>query len=444
MKILVESPNGVRSELPPEGNIIYIPTNRVCGSSIRSTINEIETLPTSMRPYYHFVIIECGIDKMSSNQNRRTASKVSMSSGVPIWFLTESLWSQMVTQIHSYLHSNTINRLLRFSYPCYGAGPIKASVLMSILKGNTLHRRDSDQTVEISSSGISPLSVEVELLGRAVANVSKDNHLSRKIVRGVGSSLSGQPARDRRDLDEVDGNLGALLDNAHGSYRNRSSVSDLHQEDATIAMPSYFDNSDVLLRSDETGIIEMGICALRDVFRWIPEMPAKNIFGIDYMQKNLLYQRNDSLLVWHDLYAVHEYDASRLLQTSSAKIEQYMLAELKYAAIRPVWNKVNKQLQRSSHDGFDRLQYMTAWEEALEDFEQLVEPVMNVYTEVYCQAVNRAKHDALKQRLAIRKNVVENFRDDAVDSARKAMEDFLLLTTVWEDLVSACERNGKL
>ena len=79
---------------------------------------------------------------------------------------------------------------------------------------------------------------------------------------------------------------------------------------------------------------------------------------------------------------------------------------------------MNKQLQRSSHDGFDRLQYMTAWEEALEDFEQLVEPVMNVYTEVYCQAVNRAKHDALKQRLAIRKNVVENFRDDAVDSAR--------------------------
>ncbi len=178
----------------------------------------------------------------------------------------------------------------------------------------------------------------------------------------------------------------------------------------------------------------MGICALTDVFAWIPEMPATSIFGVDYMQKNLVYQIGDVVL-HHDRQALHEYDAMRASQASEADVRTYVLAELRYAYIRPIWNAANTII--STLD-LPRLEpqpradaYVSAWRSHLDGIPETSAAIQRLYIEIYRDAVDAATDPAIRQRLQWRLEAIRDEGASAASDSARALSDFLGLVELW-------------
>lgn len=411
-------------------HLVYIPTNRACESTIESTAREIANLDSARRERTLFVVVD-NAQPATTHKNEEATYAISNSFSIPTLFLDEATWgvfrSRLCARVED-ARGQRAEKLLLFKYPNYGAGPIKASLIASALGARTLHRRDSDQVIG-DESGVFPLDVELRWLGAEECSLFAEG-ASGNIIRAVGSSLIGEPSRDRRDLNSIHEDLGVRLDKAHGSTRKRA---------RSIPEP-IVERGGAKLNRDRSGQVEMGICALLDVFRWIPEMPASSIFGVDYMQKNLVYQSSDVVL-YHNRRALHQYDAIRAAQASEAAVRDYALSELRYAYIRCVWNDANALIRTANlavmPDQARADTYASAWRAQLGAMTANTSRILGSYVDVYQDAVRSATDRDVHERLGWRLDALKREGHVAGGESLQAVRDFIDLVELWPSLCEA-------
>ncbi len=425
----------------PVRRLVYLPTNRPFEAAVRSVAAEVAALPEAARQQVTMLVVD-DCQPPVSRANRQVAEAAAATAGVPVHVLGADGWTRFVHDLLATAALPPAERTVAEGALCkptgsYGAGPNKAALVAAYLGARTLHRRDSDQVTHVDpASGASPLRIEAELLDGGAAAGSKGAYC-------VGSSLTGRPTRDRRDL----------LDRSEEFVDRIDALSRLSAAETRVVRPAgparpeeVVAHGGVPARRDHTGVVEMGIAALRRVHEWIPEMPAVGVLGSDYFQKGLLYQLE--LPVWHhDLTADHHYEPWRAEQSSAAHLGWYARAELRYAVLRKHWNAFNEALMTQRDlllpDGqhFDSAAYAEFLLDTVERGAERTAAIPSAFVEIYREAAAAASGD-VRSRLDVRVAALEEAADTTGQYVADAVREFAALTRGWPALVAAAGRLG--
>jgi hypothetical protein len=160
----------------------------------------------------------------------------------------------------------------------------------------------------------------------------------------AGASVDGEPTKDHRDLAAASPLLAKALKSI--SSRRRDRTEPVTPVKATVSVAS---GVDVEVKLDVTGLVQVGVSALRGVYEWIPEMPAVGILGTDHFQKGLLYRAH--LPVYrHPLTAFHKYEPARANQTKTAHLGTYVVSELRHAVLNTTGTSPTNRLTEAAHN----------------------------------------------------------------------------------------------
>ncbi len=409
----------------PDGltRLVYVPTNRPFEAAFRSVVDEVESVRAGSDVRL-LVIDDCAPE--ASRANGELAGWAARERGCDVEVLTPDRWRGLVNDIVAMIPSGraeAARSALLKPTGSYGAGPNKASLVAAVVGAATLHRRDSDQITGVDpASGRSPLDVELELLGTT--------------ARCAGSSLTGEPTLDRRDLQADSPDFARRIDDL--SRRSRARGPAAAPERRVV-------EGGVAVERDQTGAVEMGIAALRDVHEWIPEMPAVGILGSDYFQKGLLYQL-DVPVLYHELSARHVYEPWRAEQNDAAHLGWYAVAEMRFSILRAHWNTFNEALRERRTDllgdEFDSALYGDLFVGALESGAERSVRIATEFAAIYKEAAAGAS-GAVRDRLDVRVAALEGAVDDAPGYVAEAIREFAGLARMWPDLVKAADRLGR-
>ncbi|MQS05757.1 DUF6271 family protein [Streptomyces alkaliphilus] len=436
------------AEREPSGEsappLVHLPTNRPFEGAFRSVAAEISALPDGVRDQLTLLVVD-DCPPSVSRDNRRVIDEVGRTTGIPTHVLDAVGWRRLADDIVTAADLSAedgaaARGALIKPTGSYGAGPNKAALVAALVGAGSLHRRDSDQITRTDpATGLSPLKTEIELLNRARDRGGAE-------VYCVGSSLTGRPTRDRRDLAECSPEfihrIDALSRPPSGEERAlRPARRRTVPPPGRIALPGA-----ATVERDLTGTVEMGVAALRTVHEWIPEMPAVGILGSDYFQKGLLYQL-DLPVYHHRLRAHHVYEPWRVAQSSTDHLGWYSVAEMRYAVLRRHWNTFNEFLVAhrdrllSPEGEFDSAAYGHLFLEALERSAEHAAGIPPAFVSVYREAMTGASGDTAR-RLSVRVSALEAEVDSTAEYVADAIREFTILARVWPALIAAARRLG--
>ena len=371
-----------------------------------------------------------------AEDNRLSALRAAEDSGQVVNWLGADAWVDFVNSLVartglSDAESVVARDALLKTTGSYGGGVNKAALFASHLDAATLHRRDSDEFPAYDrESGASTLEVEIAALSTALPT-GAGGHTAPFVV---GSSVEGEPTKDHRDLEDAGVHFGAELE-AVSRRRRRPGEKPPALVEGSIAV-----GSGLRVERDFVGRTQVGVSASREVYHWIPEMPAVGVLGTDYFQKGLLYQL-DMPVYWHPLRAYHKYEPWRADQTDQGQLGRYVVSELRYAVLRHYWNSANEAIAGIglgifTDDGQFRSDvYADAFTEVLiADLAPAV-AVADAFVDVYARAADAAT-GATGERLRTRVEALREERPQVVQYVREAVVEFAQLTRLWPRLVS--------
>ncbi|MFD7668422.1 DUF6271 family protein [Streptomyces sp. NPDC059788] len=427
----------------PATRLVYIPTNRPFEAAFRSVVAEVAAVRKSSSDDVRLLVIDdCSPE--DSRRNRDLTERAGREHGCDIHVLTPRDWQRLADEIVATAglppaDAAAARSALVKPTGSYGAGPNKAALVAAFTGAASLHRRDSDQLTGVDPrSGWSPLHVESRLLDPAPGPVRPET-----AAYCVGSSLTGESTRDRRDLQHDDPDFARRIDDLSkpppGAQRLPS---------VPAPVPGRITVGDgVRVERDDTGTVEMGIAALRTVYEWIPEMPAVGVLGSDYFQKGLLYQLALPVL-HHELRAHHVYEEWRAEQSDARHLGWYALAELRYSILRFHWNAFNEKVKAHrgqlllADGGFDSPAYGELFLDALREGADRAARLPHTYVAIYKEAAATATGD-VRDRLDVRVAALEGAVDSAPRDIADAVEEFAGLVRLWPTLTSAAARTGE-
>lgn len=419
-------------------HLVYMPTNRACGAAIDAVLDECSVLPRDVKARTALLIIDdCSTEIAAANLASVEAAAIPQ--GIRVWILDRTSWTAILNNMAQQTvwpddQDGLLLSALVKPGGSYGAGPNKASLIAAGLRCVTVHRRDSDQLPTVDRLH-QQSSLRVEISGLTGGFASPQ----RAPAACVGSSLTGQPTRDRRDLRACGDDLADQLDRLS------------HLDEQQIRFPRLIITDPPVRISvggidavDDNGRVEMGIAAIHTVHEWIPEMPAVGILGSDYFQKGLLYQLALPVL-YHPLTAHHVYEAHRELQGSDTQLAFYAVAELRYAVLRRIWNEFNQNLmaERSSltpppGGQLDGGRYADILRGTVSAQRDAVEALPDRFVDVYRTALGRVTDDIeLRRRLERRITLLEAHADTAVDYVVASFHEYAALSAAWARIVEA-------
>lgn len=430
----MQTPPSPRPSEVPATRLVYLPTNRSFEAAFRSVVAEIEAVRADRDDDIRLLVVDDCAPEVS-RANTALAEGVGRERGCDVQVLTTEAWRHLVREIVAGLPAQTARSArsaLVKPTGSYGAGPNKAALAAAFIGAATLHRRDSDQITRLDpGSGRPPLDIEIRLLDGADAPGPG--------AYCAGSSLTGRPTRDRRDLE-------------HGSREFTRRIDDLSRLPTAADGPRPHGRpkrgmiAGVAVERDHTGAVEMGIAAVRAVHEWIPEPPAVGILGSDYFQKNLLYQLGLPVF-YHGLRALHVYEGWRSEQSDPQHLAWYAVAELRYSILRYHWNRFNEALKAERErllraDGFDSALYGALFAGVLQSGRERAARIAQEFVVIYKEAASAAS-GTVRQRLDTRVAALEGSVDAAPHYVDQAIREFTGLARIWPALVTASARLGR-
>ncbi|KOU51795.1 hypothetical protein ADK56_08235 [Streptomyces sp. MMG1522] len=424
---------------PTVRRVVYLPVNRPFEAAFHSVAAEVASLEKSQRDNVTLLVVDDCAPPVS-RANRQVTERVARESGLRVHTLDQQGWRRLATTLIAAsgltgADRATAQTALVKPTGSYGAGPNKAALVAALEGAVSLHRRDSDQITTVDpDTGASPLRLEADLLSRARPEGGAAAYCA-------GSFLTGRPTRDRRDLERDSTEYAARID----------ALSQLPFAPARHPpLPPVRERAALLggqhAERDLTGVVEMGIAAMRSVYEWIPEMPAVGILGSDYFQKGLLYQL-DLPVFHHSLPARHTYESWRTEQRDDSHLAWYVRAEVRYAVLRRHWNSFNHLLvaerARVLSDGhFDSRAYGELFVEALHEGARGAESIPDDFVAVYRDAANAATGE-VRRRLLVRLAGLEEETGAVNAYVAGAIHEFAALSRLWPGLISAAQRVGR-
>lgn len=418
--------------------LVYIPTHRNCPDVLNAVAEEIAAAAKRSSDEFRLLLID---DRPAglAEANRLAAADAAGASGIDIDWLDVDGWHGFVEALVkscglSGPEGDLARTALRKPSGSYAGGMNKAALIAAHLGAATLHRRDSDEfPARDERTGVTTLEVEIAALTAELPAGAGP----LAVPFFAGSSVDGEPTRDHRDLDRVAGHFGRDLD-ALSSRRRPPSEEALPRVAGVVTVSALLD---VELERDVVGRTQVGISASREVYRWVPEMPAVGVLGTDHFQKGLLYQFGLPVC-WHPMSAYHEYEPWRAEQVDHAHLARYVVSEMRYAVLRYYWNAANETLRGfgpgvfSGEGGFPADDYADAFAGAL--VLDGAEAVAEGFLDIHRRAVALASGD-LRERLSVRVAALREERPRVVRYVRSAIEEFVALTRLWPRLVRGAE-----
>jgi hypothetical protein len=254
--------------------------------------------------------------------------------------------------------------------------------------------------------------------------------------------MLGEPPVDRRSLIEVDLEQLYELEQLAHPERTRQRIIERVQE-------YYFDEPGRReavdsYELDRTGITEIGVSCLTEMFWQLPECPVSHTLGTDYMVKNLLYQLGLPV-VRHSRKMVHRYDPDRATAPVIDKV-RYAMSDLRFLIFRRLLAEHNRAIREApsaflAADGWliadryaDNLVRVTG---------TLVDQVRSLpdgFAAVYRRAARGVTAASeINRAIAVE---AERVGADLVASVVRGMVDYCQLVRAWPGLVSRATELG--
>ncbi len=419
--------------------MVYIPTHRDCSEVLTAVGREVRTAADRSTDEFQIVLIDDRPPVLAEN-NRLAARRVAGNLGLTVNWLGGDAFAELLAYLVARGGLAIEERQFAFlslikPSGSYASGMNKASLLAAYLGASTLHRRDSDEFPACDpDSGVGTLEVEVATLSSALP--TGEGREIRPYI--AGSHVDGEPTKDHRDLISVSRELAAELQAIGRRPR---------QADEVVPAPvtgnvAVGRGRGIRVERDFTGRAQVGVSASREVYHWIPEMPAVGILGTDHFQKGLLYQL-DLPVYWHPLGARHEYEPLRAQQLDETQLRRYAVAELRHVVLRHYWNAANELLVGIGAGLFDGGQfrsaaYAQAFLDVLTPDITPADAVADHFIDIIARAADLASGDAA-ERLRVRLQALEDERPYVVGYVRDSIEEFARLTRLWPHLVAAAQ-----
>ncbi|MGY5309163.1 DUF6271 family protein [Nocardia gipuzkoensis] len=420
--------------------LVYIPTHREFSEVLHAVSEEISVARHHSSDEFQLLLIDDRGAEIAEH-NRQSAMRTANNCDFPVNWLSVEAWREFVDALlkdASFARSAKMavrDALLKPS-GSYAGGMNKAALFAAYLGANTLHRRDSDEFPAYDvETGMTTLEVEIAALSVEI-RTGVERRLD--VPYFVGSSVEGEPTLDHRDLNSVGEDFVRDL----GAISGRSRRSETKQ-DPVARIISVRPRLPLQLEEDTSGRTQVGVSASREVFRWIPEMPAVGILGTDHFQKGLLY-RLGFPVYWHPMSANHKYEPWRADQSDTRQLKRYAVSELRYAILRHYWNRANETLSAvgcelfSDSGEFLPDVYADAFVNALEPDIDEAQLVADGFVDVYSRAAQLAA-GSVGERLHVRVDALREERPRVVGYVRDAILEFAQLTRSWTRLVAAAE-----
>lgn len=414
---------------------VYVPTHRECGEVLAAVGREV--VASGLTADLNFAVID---DRPLPHctQNRSATIRLAKELGISTIWVGPDEWRACLGVIlrMADLTSGDLaiaRKALDTPTGSYAAGMNKASLLAAMLGARTLHRRDSDELPAVREhDGATALKVEALALD---GQLSIQSDWNDRAPYFVGSHVLGEPTKDHRDLLAVSPVLERELE---ALTSRRSSLSRTMETSPTMTANI---GAGVSVERDTVGRTEVGVSAVRDVFRWVPEMPAVGILGTDHFQRGLLYLLEYPLM-WHEVAATHRYERTRADQADHRDVERYTLAEFRYVVLKQYWNAFRDILtmQALSTKAVDDLAstYSSALIEVLSTERDRAEYAADEFVSIHERCLGMAT-DEIAERQRARIGVLGDSRAEVVDYVDSAVREYSALSLLWPRLVEAAE-----
>lgn len=438
-------------------HLLYIPTHRPCGDIIEQSAKEVKWAEEAAQLPTALAVIEHGLPHDHSKAHRRILEHLcEQGFQSPVLHITR-------TAAHNYIlrlmqactlpdeDRRRIQALLLPTALSYGAAPNLAYLIGSSLGCDTIHRRDSDVYLDRSRPDLLPVELELAGIGKCLRDVTVDvDDVGpnppvdvERPVKLIGTTTFGCPTFDRRDLFEA-GFEFALAFQRLG--RPTSSLDEVRAELAffLVEEPRVRYVTD-FLQVDVDGRVEMEACAIYEGFRLLPEMPAIEILGTDYMVKDILWQLHEPV-VFHSRKLEHRYDPLRAAWSDIRSVTAYVLRDVRYLQMGRVWAAHNETIEgiwpELIRDGdFDATRYASSFRRALGEAKSEVERVRLGAVEVY-HAASQATTGRLSERLWQIATAIESTGISLDNDVTTAVDDFTFLVERWPTMMESASHTG--
>ncbi|MEC3995800.1 DUF6271 family protein [Actinacidiphila sp. DG2A-62] len=422
---------------------LALPTNRPCAEAITALHEEAAYAAERFGAEVHLLVLDSCADAVRA-EHAALVRELPRHDNVVKHHLGEAEQRDFLRRAITRSGADKPDLLLDLMLPdglSYGACTNRAFLIAAALGCASVHRRDSDSRYQrVGGETVYPIHHELATIGRpareAAAHVTATDldprHLD-KTVSLVGASFIGEMSVDIAEMERIDPDtyhdvVGLWAPFDWPATRKREFAADSFRGAGTT--PFTADRATLTLVDPMR--VDMCNIAFHGVHEQVPLLPATDTIGSDYFLIHLVY---DATLpgVLHNRDIVNYYTGER---RTDAGFAAYHLRFVKFLLSMLYLNVVYDRMAEAGAslldaDGRVRTAAVAEllWESSRLDTGDNV---------LRLDAVDRA-YRRLGGRYALFARSLADRRERLLDEARRAMEDFALLTEVWPALVGAAK-----
>jgi len=431
-------------------NVLYLPTHRPVDALLEGVLAEAEWVHSRSTSGACFLLVEHGASPETSERNGAALAAAQEAHGsLCSSHLTRERSEELVDAVlqRCDLGPEQRERVRDLLLPVglsYGAAPNVAYLAAIALGADAVHRRDSDVQVE---HGRWPAQFELSMLGKPLGETSAiqsqrgQRHFAPEAqIACVGTCGYGDAAFDRRDL------LSAGFDRAT-AFQSLGSGSADRLGTEMLAGFFMYGEPQIRYQTDAAWIdyeerVEMQACAIGQIFHYLPEMPALNLVGSDYMTKDLAWQMSLPVM-FHTRKVKHHYGPYRRDQRSIDDVVDYALRDLRYLQMGRAWSMHNETLgsRWGSLQDFDPATYSKSFLDAADGSKGAMREVRTAAARIYREASSESV-DPLRSRLLAVSEAIESEGASLEEGVIGSIRDFTHLVEAWPNMRAGAVRLG--
>ncbi|MEU2337075.1 DUF6271 family protein [Streptomyces sp. NPDC006654] len=420
---------------------LTLPTNRPCAATITAVAGEAAYAVRHFDIEVHLLILDSCAGPAHA-QHAEAVRRIPPDPRIVVHHLDEARQRDFLRRAIDRSGAMKPDLLLDLMLPAglsYGACTNRAFLLAAALGCESVHRRDSDSRYQVvDGETVYPVHHELLTLGSRAADAARHvtetalaaDHMDRRVAM-VGSSFVGELSVDIGEILRTDPavyhDMVGLWAPPHWSDEQKRQLVD---ESFRGAGTDAFTTDHAILTLVDPMRVDMCNIAFHGVHERVPLPPATDTIGSDYF---LIHLVHDAALpgVLHNRNIVNFYTGER---RTGPGFTAYQLRFVKFLLSMLYFHHVYDHMARSGASLLDdagqvrasavaRLARRSAGLDRSENVRRL--------------DVLDASYRALGGRYAEFADLLAQRRERLLDEARGDIEDFALLTEVWEPLVRA-------
>ena len=421
---------------------LVLPTNRPCAETIAAICAEAQYAADHFDVEVHLLILDSA-DERSFAVHAETLDWALRSPRVVVHHIGESEQRAFLRQVIHAAGAAKPDLVLDLMLPdgiSYGACTNRAFLYASALGCESIHRRDSDSRYQtVRGRQVFPIHHELATIGRRALDAADDvtenlldPAIAHRPVSMVGGSFVGELSVDIGEIYELDPevyhDVVSLWAPGHWSpERKRELVGESFRGAGT---EPFVRDYALLTVVDPMRIDMCNISFDRGVYERVPLLPARDTIGSDYFLMHLVQSAGLPGVV-HNRNIVNFYTAER---RTDAGFHAYHLRFAKFFLSMLYLNFIYERMEQAGSSMLDRQECVRP--DAVAGLARL-SAGLDRTANVERLRVLDYSYRRLGGRYAQFAELLAARGPQLLDEAQADIEDFALLTELWESLVRA-------